>query len=83
MEIRQNVARVPTRPIVFVIAVLALLALAITGWSVLRTNVPTTTGSPAGSPAYAACSGLGPDARDRCIQTIQEQQSKAEQTHGH
>jgi hypothetical protein len=83
LEIRQNVARVPTRPIAFVIAFLALVALAITAWSVLRTNVQVT-GTPAGnSSTYAACSGLGPDAQERCIVTIQEQQSNAETTHGH
>jgi hypothetical protein len=83
LEIRQNVAQLPTRPIAFVIALLALAALAITGWSVLRTNVvspETTFGS---NPAYAACNGLGPDAQERCIQTIQEQQSYAETNHGH
>lgn len=83
MEIRQNAARVPTRPIAFVIALLALVALAITGWSVLRTNAPSSIGSPAGNPVYTACSGLGPDAQERCIQTIQEQQSNAETNHGH
>ena len=82
MEIRQNAAHVPTRPIAFVIALLALLALAITGWSVLRTNAPSSTGAPAANPAYSVCSGLGPDAQERCVQTIQEQQSNAELQHG-
>jgi hypothetical protein len=83
LEIRQNVAQLPTRPIAFVIVLLALAALAITGWSVLRTNggAPATTF--ASNPAYAACNGLGPDAQERCIVTIQEQQSNAESTHGH
>lgn len=83
MELRQNVAQLPTRPIAFVIALLALLALAITGWSVLRTTVPVT-GTPAGnSSTYTACMGLGPDAQERCIVTIQDQQSSAENGHGH
>jgi hypothetical protein len=82
MDIRQNAAHVPTRPIAFVVAVLALLALALTGWSVLRTNAPSAS-SPAGKPAVTACSGLGPDAQERCEQTIYAQQSKAESTHGH
>jgi hypothetical protein len=83
LEIRQNVAQVPTRPIAFVIAVLALAALAITAWSVLRTNVVSPPTTFAGNPAYAACNGLGPDAQERCIVTIQEQQSNAETDHGH
>jgi hypothetical protein len=83
LEIRQNAAHVPTRPIAFVIALLALVALAITGWSVVRTNAPPSTGSPAGNSTYTACSGLGPDAQERCILTIQEQQSNAETNHGH
>jgi Na+-transporting methylmalonyl-CoA/oxaloacetate decarboxylase gamma subunit len=83
LEIRQNAAQLPTRPIAFVVAFLALLALAITGWSVLRTNAPSSNASPAGNPAYAACSGLGPDAQERCVVTIQQQQSNAETTHGH
>ena len=82
MEIRQNVARVPTRPIAFVIAFLALLALALTGWSVLRTNAPSPSFH-TGNPAVTACSGLGPDAQERCEQTIAAQQSQAELTHGH
>ena len=83
MEIRQNVAQLPARPIAFVIALLALVALALTGWSVLRTTAPSPDTRFAGSPTYAACSGLVPDAQDRCIVTIQEQQSNAEQHHGH
>jgi hypothetical protein len=82
MDIRQNTAHLPARPIAFVIALLALLALALTGWSVLRTNAPST-GTSAGKPAITACGGLGPDAQERCEQTIQAQQSKAETTHGH
>lgn len=82
MEIRQNAANVPTRPIAFVIALLALVALAITGWSVLRTNA-VSPGSPFVKPLVTACSGLGPDAQERCEQAIQEQQSRAETTHGH
>ena len=83
MEIRQNVAQLPTRPIAFVIAFLALAALAITAWSVLRTNVVPPPTTFAGNPAYAVCNGLGPDAQERCIVTIQEQQSNAETDHGH
>ena len=83
MEIRQNVARVPTRPIAFVITLLALVALAITGWSVLRTSVVPPATTLVSNPAYSACNGLGPDAQERCILTIQEQQSKPELTHGH
>jgi len=83
LELRQNVAQLPTRPIAFVIALLALLALAITGWAVLRTNVVPPATPFASNPAYAACSGLGPDAQERCIVTIQQQQSSAENGHGH
>ena len=83
MEIRQKVARVPTRPIAFVIALLALVALGITGWSVLRTDSTAPSTPFAANPAYAQCNGLGPDAQERCIVTLQERQSKAEQSHGH
>jgi hypothetical protein len=83
LEIRQNVARVPTRPIAFVIALLALAALAITAWSVLRTTAPSPAPPFAGSSTYAVCNGLGPDSQERCIVTIQEQQSNAEINHGH
>jgi hypothetical protein len=83
LELRQNVAQLPTRPIAFVIALLALVALAITGWSVLRTNVDSPGPTFASNPAYAVCNGLGPDAQERCIVTIQGQQSNAEQDHGH
>jgi hypothetical protein len=83
LELRQNVAQLPTRPIAFLIALLALVALAITGWSVLRTNVAPSNTFVGGSPVYAACSGLGPDAQERCVQTIVAQQSNAEQNHGH
>jgi len=82
LELRQNVAQVPTRPIAFVVALLAVLALALTGWYVLSSN-SSSTSLPTGKPALTACSGLGPDAQERCEQTIQEQQSKAETTHGH
>jgi hypothetical protein len=74
---------VPTRPIAFVIALLALAALAITAWSVLRTTAPSPDPKFASNPAYAVCNGLGPDAQERCIVTIQEQQSNAENDHGH
>ena len=83
MEIRQNVAQLPTRPIAFVIALLALAALAITAWSVMRTTAPSPNTTFAGSSTYAACNGLGPDAQERCIVTIENQQSNAEKDRGH
>jgi hypothetical protein len=82
LELRQNVAQVPTRPIAFVVALLAVLALALTGWYVLSSN-PSSISLPTGKPALTACSGLGPDAHERCEQTIAAQQSKSEGTHGH
>lgn len=81
MEIRQNVQRVPTRPIVFVIAFLSVLALALTSWYVLGSNRPSHGG---GGPMVTT--SQGPDANERNQQILQargEQQSKAETTHGH
>ena len=65
MEIRQNVARVPTRPIAVVIAFLALVALAVTGWAVLRTNSTSPTSPFEASPACAALGRLAVDPTTR------------------
>lgn len=80
MEIRQNVQRVPTRPIVLVIAILSVLAVALTSWYVLTSN-PSHY-----SDGMISTTSLGPDAHERNQQILQaraEQQSKAETTHGH
>ena len=80
MEIRQSVRRVPTRPIVLVMAFLSVLALALTSWYVMTGNAPRN-----GDGAISTTS-LGPDAQERNQQILQargQQQSKAEATHGH
>jgi hypothetical protein len=80
MEIRQSVQRVPTRPIVLVMAFLAVLALALTSWYVLASNPPHHGGG------TISTTSSGPDAQERNQQILQaraEQQSKAETTHGH
>ena len=81
MEIRQNAPSVPTRPIVFVIATLSVLALALTSWYSLMSSTPHHSGD---SPTVTTT--VGPDASDRNLQILQargELQSKAETTHGH
>ena len=81
MEIRQNAQSVPTRPIVLFMAILSVLALALTGWYVLTSSAPHRSG---GGPTVST--GLSPDAYDRNQQILQargELQSKAEATHGH
>ncbi len=81
VEIRQNVQRFPTRPIVLVMAILSVLAMALTGWYVLTSTSPSYGG---GSPTVRT--SMGPDAQERNQQILQargEQQSKAETTHGH
>ena len=80
MEIRQSVPRVPTRPIVLVMAFLSVLALALTSWNVMTSNAPHNVGG------KISTTSLGPDAQERNQQILQvraEQQSKAEATHGH
>jgi hypothetical protein len=80
MEIRQNVQRVPTRPIVLVMAILSVLALALTSWYVLTSKPPYHGGGTISN------SSLGPDAQERNQQILRargELQSKAETTHGH
>ena len=80
MEIRQSVPRFPTRPILLVMAFLAVLALTLTSWYVLTSNAPHQGGG------TISTTSLGPDAQERNQQILQargEQQSKAETTHGH
>jgi cobalamin biosynthesis protein CobD/CbiB len=79
LEIRQNAARIPTRSIAFVFAALALLALAVTAWFVLRTSAPTPV-SPTGHTTNAACAGLVNVALDRCEQA---NPADPQTTHGH
>jgi hypothetical protein len=81
VEIRQGAQSVPTRPIVLFMAVLSVLALALTGWYVLTSSAPHRS---VGGPTISTT--VGPDAADRNLQLLQargELQSKAEATHGH
>jgi len=84
MEIRDNVARVPTRPFVLLIAFLTMLALALSGWYALARN----SAAPAQGPdrAYATPVTLygpvGPDAQERDLnQRIAK--IKEDASHGH
>lgn len=81
MEIRQSMQRFPTGPIVLVLVMLSVLALALTSWYVVTSNRPVHVVS-----GPAVSTGLGPDAatrNDEIINARGERQSKAEQTHGH
>jgi hypothetical protein len=83
VEIRQNVQRVPTRPIVLVMAILSVLALALTSWYVMTSSTPHRSGGGGGA---AVTQGMSPDAADRNQQILQargELQSQAEANHGH
>lgn len=82
MEIRQNVVRVPALPIVLVLATLAVLAVVVTALYTFRSNAPAPK-LDADRPVVTACSGLAPDAQERCEQIMAAQLSKAEATHGH
>lgn len=79
MEIRQNVVRFPTRPIVFVLAVLSVLALALTSFYVLRSNAHSQT-LRTDRPNVTACTAMVPDAQERCERLASQQ---VETTHGH
>jgi hypothetical protein len=69
--------RVSTRPFVWLIAFLAVLALGLTSWYVLA-------GGPSSHPGTVTTSGFpGPDARDRNQQLQQSQDKNPELTHGH
>ena len=59
MEIRQHLLRVPTRPIVLLVACLSVLALALGAWYLLSTgtaSVASVSSRPVGS-----CTSYGPD----------------------
>ena len=81
MEIRQSAQSLPTRPIVLFMAILSVLALALTSWYVMTSSTPHRSGS-----VPTVTQGMSPDAADRNLQILQargELQSKAEATHGH
>ena len=76
MEIRQNLRTVPSRPVVVVIAILAVLALAVTAWYALAAGPRTGAGS-----GQTVTSGFpGPDAQER---NQRLSQPEAEANHGH
>lgn len=69
--------RVSTRPFVWLIAFLAVLALGLTGWYVATSGTPSHIGT-------VTTSGLpGPDANDRNQQIQQAHEKNPELTHGH
>jgi hypothetical protein len=76
VELRQDIRRGATGPIVFLMAVLAVFALALTGWYVFASR-------PSTYPAAVTSSGFpGPDALDRNQQIQQSHQQDPEATHG-
>lgn len=81
MEIRQNARRVSTGPFVFVVAVLAVFAVALMAWYVASTRI-APLGSDSGKPTVTA-GFSAPDAAERNAQLQSAQQAKAEATHGH
>jgi hypothetical protein len=77
VELRQDMRRVSTRPFVWLMAFLAVLALGLTSWYVVASGTPSHTGS-------VTTSGFpGPDARDRNQQLQQSHDQNPELTHGH
>lgn len=82
MEIPEKIVRFPAAPIAFVLVALSVLALALTAMYTLR-GVTSPQNQGADRPVVTACSGLGPDAQDRCEHITATQQSRAEATHGH
>jgi hypothetical protein len=81
LEIRQNVRRVPTGPIIFVVAVLSVLAVALTAWYVGATSVASHS-SDRNRPSVTT-GFMAPDAAERNEQLQYAQLSKAEATRGH
>ena len=77
MEIRQNLRSVPSRSVVLVIAILAVLALAVTAWSVLAAGTRSHSGTGA---VQTVTSTQGPDAQERNQQLRQQMEDT---THGH
>jgi len=59
MEIRQSLLRVPTRPIVLLVACLSVLAFALAGWYLLSTG--TASVASVSSRPVESCISHGPD----------------------
>lgn len=77
MERRQVISRVPTRPIVLVMAFLSLFAVGLTGWYVVAST-------PASHPNVVRTSGFpGPDAVERNQQLKDRVNPDPNATHGH
>jgi hypothetical protein len=77
VELRQNMRRVSTRPFVWLMTFLAVLALGLTTWYVVVSG-------PSSHPGVVTTSGFpGPDASDRNQQLQQSQDKNPEVTHGH
>jgi len=77
MESRQVISRVPTRPIVLVMAFLSVFAVGLTGWYVVAST-------PASHPAVTRTSGFpGPDAVERNQQLTEQHNPDPNSTHGH
>jgi hypothetical protein len=77
LEIRQNLRSVPSRPVVLVIAILSLVALAVTAWSVLAAGTGSHSGTGTGQ---FVTSTQGPDAQERNLQLRRQMEDT---THGH
>jgi hypothetical protein len=79
VESRQDVVRMPTRPIAFVLVLLSVVALALTGWYLHASSIPARS---MGVQTPYNATGLGPDALERNEQLAAQRRS-AEETHGH
>lgn len=84
MEIRQSVQRVPTRPIALVMAILSLVAVALTTWYALASGPASQ--HPATERTYAAplvnYGPLGPDAQTRDLEQRLARE-RDDTSHGH
>jgi hypothetical protein len=84
MEIRISRQRVPTRPFVFVIAILSVFALALTTWYTLARSPQSVSHGPDRTYATPLFSygPAGPDAQSRDLEQ-RIAQIKDDTTHGH
>ena len=77
MATRQDMRRVSAGPVILVVALLAVLALGLSGWFVSTTHPTSQTGR-------VITTGFpGPDATDRNQQLTQAREKNPEATHGH
>jgi hypothetical protein len=79
VETRQGVVRMSSRPIAFVLVLLSVVALALTGWYLHASSIPARS---TGVQTPYTATGLGPDALERNEQ-LGARHRAPEETHGH